>query len=177
MKLFKGNWFLIVKRIPFFLLVFCIDLMYVLPASLYDFSINCLIKIIIPILYFLSFISLFLIKKEPYGDYSLIKMAMIGKIVLIPWFVLNAIYTIATFLGGIMVPVIWFALPIIFIMDLLVLLITSLYASLGIYSFYKKNQMPFKRLLIVLEWIFVADVLGTIVAFVQCKRKYTKISN
>lgn len=73
MKILNKNCFLLIKRIPFILLVFCVDLMYVLPFLLPNFPIDWLIEILIPILYFISFMSLFLIKKEPYGDYSLKK--------------------------------------------------------------------------------------------------------
>lgn len=138
MKAVNKNWVLIMKRIPFILLIFCVDSMYVLPFSLPDFLIDWLIEIIIPILYFTSFISLFLIKKEPYGDYSLIKISMIGKIALIPWFSFNAFFATILFLGGIIIPINWFGLPVILVMNLLMLTITSLYSSLGINSFYKK---------------------------------------
>ena len=69
----------ILSRLSFILLIISVDSMYVLPFLFEDFPLDWLIQIIIPILYVLSVISLFLIKKEIDGDHTLIKMAMIGK--------------------------------------------------------------------------------------------------
>lgn len=100
---------------------------------------------------------------------------MVGKIALIPWFGFNAFLAMVLFLGGIIIPINWFGLPVLLIMNLLMLMITSLHSILGINSFYKKNHMPLKRLLIVMQCFFVTDVFGVIIAFIQCKRKYTTL--
>lgn len=58
----------ILSRLSFILLIISVDSMYVLPFLFEDFPLDWLIQIIIPILYVLSVISLFLIKKEIDGD-------------------------------------------------------------------------------------------------------------
>ena len=161
----------ILSRLSFILLIISVDSMYVLPFLFEDFPLDWLIQIIIPILYVLSVISLFLIKKEIDGDHTLIKMAMIGKVALIPWFCVNALWITLLFLSGIILPLNWLGLPVILVIDGLILAITSLYSSVGIYSFYRKHQMSYRTLLIVLQWIFIADVVSSIVAFIQSNKK------
>ena len=161
----------ILSRLFFILLIISVDSMYVLPFLFEDFPLDWLIQIIIPILYVLSVISLFLIKKETDGDHTLIKMAMIGKVALIPWFCVNAFWITLLFLSGIILPLNWLGLPVILVIDGLILAITSLYSSVGIYSFYRKHQMSYRTLLIVLQWIFIMDVVSSIVAFIQSNKK------
>lgn len=98
-------------------------------------------------------------------------MAMIGKILLIPWFGVNAFWIMILFLSGIVLPLNWLGLPVILVIDGLILAITSLYSSVGIYSFYRKHQMSNRTLLIVLQWIFIVDVVSSIVAFIQSNKK------
>ena len=155
----------ILSRLSFILLIISVDSMYVLPFLFGDFPLDWLIQIIIPILYVLSVISLFLIKKEIDGDHTLIKMAMIGKVALIPWFCVNAFWI------TLLLPLNWLGLPVILVIDGLILAITSLYSSVGIYSFYRKHQMSYRTLLIVLQWIFIMDVVSSIVAFIQSNKK------
>lgn len=169
MKQTKRSLGSVLKRIPFILLILCPNLIFIpnLPDVIAE---NWLFKII-PILWVASFISLFFIRTEKNGDYTLIKMAFIGKIVLIPWFAFMGISAFVLFLGGFVIPINWLPLPVFFLLDLFMLAITSFYASFGIYGFYPRNQMPLKILLIVLQWFFVADVISSSIAFMQSKRK------
>lgn len=167
----KKKWSCILSKAFFILMIISVDSMYILPFLFSDFPMNWLIQIIIPILYVLSVISLFLIKKEIDGDHTLIKMAMIGKVALIPWFCVNAFWITLLFLSGIILPLNWLGLPVILVIDGLILAITSLYSSVGIYSFYRKHQMSYRTLLIVLQWIFIADVISSVVAFIQSNKK------
>lgn len=166
----EKSWVSIMKRIPFILLIICANFIFI--PNMPDFiTENWLFKIM-PILLVASFISLFFIRRENNGDYSLIKMAFVGKIALIPWFVFIGFFSIVLFLGGFVIPLNWIPLPVLFILDLLMLAITSLYASFGISAFYKRNRMPLKILLIVLQWFFVMDVISIIVAFLQSRHKH-----
>lgn len=167
----KKKWSCILSKAFFILMIISVDSMYILPFLFSDFPMNWLIEIIIPILYVLSLIGIFFIKKESNGDYSLIKMAMIGKILLIPWFGVNAFWIMILFLSGIVLPLNWLGLPVILVIDGLILAITSLYSSVGIYSFYRKHQMSYRTLLIVLQWIFIVDVVSSIVAFIQSNKR------
>lgn len=97
----KKKWSCILSKAFFILMIISVDSMYILPFLFSGFPMNWLIEIIIPILYVLSLVGIFFIKKESNGDYSLIKMAMIGKILLIPWFGVNAFWIMILFLSGI----------------------------------------------------------------------------
>lgn len=160
----------IFKRIPFILLITSANLIFI-ASILPDFLTENLGYIML-ILWVISFVSLFFIRKEQNGDYSLIKMAFWGKLALIPWFILIGISILVLFLGGVVIPINWIVLPVFFILDFFMLAITSLYASFGISAFYRRNQMPFKIILIVLQWFFVIDVISIIVAFTQSKHKH-----
>lgn len=170
----EKKWLYIAKRIPFLALIACVALQYGLLIILPDNAGTILTDEITPVLYIISFVCLFFIRGEENGDYSLIKLSLIGKIALIPWFGLSAFFATILLWGGFIIPINWFGLPVLFIMNLLMLAITSLYSILGIQSFYKKNQMPLKNILIVSQCFFVVDVIGIVAAFMQSKKRCVK---
>lgn len=163
--------------VPLLLLCLGLNVWYGLPFLFPDLDYGGWALWVLVLLYLCSAASFIVLARNPDGGYALMALALAAKVLLIPWFAVNFLFGVLLFLGGFILPLNWFGLPGVVLADLLMLILTSLYGSVGIYRFFSRHRMRYAPLWIALEWLYVLDLVSAIVAFVlasqQIKREKT----
>lgn len=128
--------------------------------------IQYLITLLIILTYILSFIDLvFLCKKEEYN--KIIKLSLFVKLLSLPIVFILLLFGILT-----LIVIIGSALIILGLgFGLLFMFLTSLYSSIGLYNYYKKENQKCKIPLIISQWIFPIDIIVLIFVLVSRKIK------
>lgn len=120
---------------------------------------------LINITYILSFVDLyFIVRKSEY--YKLIKLALIVKLLFIPVIFIILLLGILTLIVIIGSGIIGAGL----LLGIYIMFLTSIYSSVGIYLFYKNNNIKYKKLWLVLQWCFPLDIISLIIFIVKINK-------
>jgi hypothetical protein len=165
--------------VPLLLLSLGLNLWYGLPFLIPDLDYGGWDLRVLVLLYVCSAASLMVLARNPDGGYALMALALAAKVLLIPWFAVNFLFGVLLFFGGFIMPLNWFGLPGVVLADLLMLVLTSLYGSIGIYRFFSRHRMRYAPLWIALEWLYVFDLVSAVAAFVLAsqQKKREKAAN
>ncbi len=125
---------------------------------------------IFAVAYLLCIVALFFLRKLPSSGYTFMKISFISKTILIPWYIFNYIAGIFGVLGTIGFPLFIYITMIVFILDVMVLFITSLYSSIGIMRFYKENGIRGRGLIVATQWIFCLDIIVLLAVFIEARK-------
>ena len=155
-----------VKFLPFWGMVVCAYVFYLVPTKYFSWYLYLVSSMFLLLLFCLP-----LIAKDNDGGYTLIKMAAVAKLVLIPWYGINFLSAVWLMLSSLVIPIGLFGLPVVAVINIVMLFVTSLYMVAGIHVFCKSGVLPGKVALICMQLIFVADVIGGVVAWLVASRQ------
>lgn len=178
----KKIWEKIKHKLPMLLFVFLCYLPFMIANLVQTYMeeqsdvIYTCIGWITVVLYFVNFIYPFFLRKKDSTGKELLFISMIAKILLIPIFVLNFIVAMGSFV--IPIPILFiFIVPIMFLLDVLLLILTSIYGINGLVVAYKAKKISTASLVIhiVLHIFFCFDVISAIYIFIKIKLKERKL--
>ncbi len=99
------------------------------------------------------------------------QVATIAKTVLIPWYIFNYVLGIWGFLATIGFPLFITVTLAVIHLDIAILIITSLYSTIGIISYHRERRMKGGVLLALSQWVFCVDVVVLLVVYMVARRE------
>lgn len=134
------------------------------------FMISILLNIINSIIY--------LIKGKENIELNLIKISLISKIILIPFYIINFLFWLCVTMGFLMVPGFQIFIVVTLFIALLtymVLLSTSCYSIVSIIKLYRKRKINLKSCIIniIFQFMFVFDIIGLAIFYFKNRKIYS----
>ncbi len=139
-------------------------------TALYHFLNSFSLQILL-ILAALNILALFMLRKiEEYG-YHLLKLALFCKLVLIPLYLILFLLGVGGIIGMVAFPFSFVITFAVIVIDIILLVLPSLYSTVGIISFYRKHGLKSGGFLAVTQWIYVIDIFALLILFFLMRNK------